>query len=147
MYQTTNLWVDKPPYLGACRGMCLTCFTCLLAETPPAAMVPTEGATATRRGSFQVFRRDLKRSKCRRWGSCSSTSEAGGTPRTSWCRLPGKGDVLLISEQYKRPESSNWYNYESRRAEVDVCNPDFVFRNFLKTERGFVWVEVASVRV
>ena len=56
-------------------------------------------------------------------------------------------DVLLISEQYKWSDNSAWYQDASRRAGILVCNPDLGVGDFLETDAGFVWVEVADVRV
>ena len=56
-------------------------------------------------------------------------------------------DVLLISEQYKWSENSAWYQDASRRANILICGPDFSFGDFLESDAGFVWVEVAGMRV
>ena len=56
-------------------------------------------------------------------------------------------DVLLISEQHKWSENSAWYQDASRRAGILVCSPDLSIGDFLKTDVGFVWVEVAGVCV
>ena len=56
-------------------------------------------------------------------------------------------DVMLISKQYKWSENSAWYQDASRRAGILVCNPDLGVGDFLETDAGFVWVEVARVRV
>ena len=56
-------------------------------------------------------------------------------------------DVLLISEQNKWSVNSAWYQDASRRAGILVCSPDLNIGEFLKTDAGFVWVEVAGVRV
>ena len=56
-------------------------------------------------------------------------------------------DVLLISEQYKWSENSAWYQDASRRADILVFNTDLGVGDFLETDAGFVWVEVAGVRV
>ena len=51
-------------------------------------------------GSCPVFQEGLRRLRGRNWSSCNSTSEGGGMPRTSWCRLPGRGGpmyCLLVS--------------------------------------------------
>ena len=55
-------------------------------------------------------------------------------------------DVLLISEQHKCSENSAWYQDASRRAGILVCSPDLSIADFLETDAGFVWVEVAGVR-
>ena len=56
-------------------------------------------------------------------------------------------DVLLISEQYKWSENSSWFQDASRRAGILVCSPDLSVGHFLEFDAGFVWVEVAGVRV
>ena len=56
-------------------------------------------------------------------------------------------DVLLISEQHKWSENSAWYQDASRRAGILVCSPDLSIADCLATDAGFVWVEVAGVRV
>ena len=56
-------------------------------------------------------------------------------------------DVLLISEQHKWSENSVSYQDVSRRAGIFVCSPDLSIADFLETDAGFVWVEVAGVRV
>ena len=56
-------------------------------------------------------------------------------------------DVLLISEQYKWSENSAWFQDASRRAGVLFCSPDLSFGDFLESDAGFVWVELAGVRV
>ena len=55
--------------------------------------------------------------------------------------------MLLISEQHKWSENSAWYQDASRRAGILVCSPDLSIGDFLETDAGFVWVEVAGVRV
>ena len=64
--------------------------------------------------------------------------------QTAWER---GADVLLISEQYKWFENSAWYQDASRRARIHVCNPDYGVRDVLKSDAGFVWVDVARVHV
>ena len=56
-------------------------------------------------------------------------------------------DVLVISEQQKWSENSTWYQDESRGAGILVCSPDLNIGDFLETDAGIVWVEVAGVRV
>ena len=56
-------------------------------------------------------------------------------------------DVLLISEQHNWFENSAWYQGSSRRAGILVFSPDLSIGDFLETDAGFVWVEVAGVRV
>ena len=56
-------------------------------------------------------------------------------------------DVLPISEQHKWSENSAWYQDTSRRAGILVCSPDLNIGDFLETDAGFVWVEVAGVRL
>ena len=58
-----------------------------------------------------------------------------------------RADVLLISEQHKWSENSAWYQDASSRAGILVYNPDLSIADFLETGAGFVWVEVAAVRV
>ena len=58
-----------------------------------------------------------------------------------------RADVLLISEQHKWSENSAWYQDASRRGGILVCSPDLSIADFLETDAGFVWVEVAGVRV
>ena len=58
-----------------------------------------------------------------------------------------RADVLLISEQHKWSENSAWYQDASRRAGILVCSPDLSIGDSLETDAGFVWVEVAGVRV
>ena len=58
-----------------------------------------------------------------------------------------RADVLLISEQYRKPENSVWFQDASRRAGIITCNPDLGVAKVLETDRGFVWVELAGVRV
>ena len=56
-------------------------------------------------------------------------------------------DVFLISEQHKWSENSAWYQDASRWAGNLACSPDLSIRDFLVTDAGFVWVELAGVRV
>ena len=56
-------------------------------------------------------------------------------------------DVLLISEQYKWSENSSWFQDASRRAGILVCSPDLSVVDFLESDAGFVWVEVAGMCV
>ena len=58
-----------------------------------------------------------------------------------------RADVLLISEEHKWSENSFWYQDASKRAGILVCSPDLSIGDFLETDAGFVWVEVAGVRV
>ena len=48
-------------------------------------------------GSYPVFRKELRRLRGRNSSSCSSTSEGRRTPRTFWCRLPGRGGPMYCS--------------------------------------------------
>ena len=54
---------------------------------------------------------------------------------------------MLISEQHKWSENSAWYQDASRRAGILACSPDLNIGDLLETDAGFVWVEVAGVRV
>ena len=56
-------------------------------------------------------------------------------------------DVLLISEKHKWSENSAWYQAASQRAVILVCSFDLNIGDFLETDAGFVWVEMARVRV
>ena len=56
-------------------------------------------------------------------------------------------DVLLITEQYKWCENSAWYQHASRGAGILICSPDLSVGDFLESDSGFVWLEVAGVRV
>ena len=56
-------------------------------------------------------------------------------------------DVLIMSGQYKWSENSAWYQDASRKAGTLVCSPDLSIGDFLENDAGFVWVEVAGVRV
>ena len=58
-----------------------------------------------------------------------------------------RADVLLISEQHKWSENSAWYQDASRTAGILVCSPDLSIADFLVIDAGFVWVEVAGLRV
>ena len=58
-----------------------------------------------------------------------------------------RADVLLISEQHKWSESSAWYQDALRRAGILVLSPDLSIGDFLETDAGLVWVEVAGERV
>ena len=74
--------------------------------------------------------------------------EREGSPEPSDADCQGEeGDVLLISEQHKCSKNSDWYQDASRRAGILVCSPDLSIGDFLDTDAGFVWVEVAGVRV
>ena len=64
--------------------------------------------------------------------------------QTAWER---EADVLLISEQCKWSENSAWFQNASRRAAILVCSPDLSVGDFLESDAGFVWLEVAGVRV
>ena len=55
--------------------------------------------------------------------------------------------VLLISEQHKWSENSAWYQDATRRGGILVCSSDLSIADFLETDVGFVWAEVAGVRV
>ena len=48
-------------------------------------------------GSCPVFREELQRLRGSKWSSCSSTSGEERMPRTSWCRLPGRGGPMSCS--------------------------------------------------
>ena len=56
-------------------------------------------------------------------------------------------DVMLISEQYKWSENSACYEDASGRAGILICSPDLSVGDFLESDAGFIWVEVAGVRV
>ena len=58
-----------------------------------------------------------------------------------------RADVLHISEQHKQSENFACYQDASRRAGILVCSSDLSIGDFLKTDTGFVWVEVAGARV
>ena len=55
--------------------------------------------------------------------------------------------MLLISEQYKWSENSAWFQDASRRVGILVCSPDLSAGDFLESDAGFCWVEVAGMRV
>ena len=57
-----------------------------------------------------------------------------------------RADFLLISEQHKWTDNCAWYQGASRRAGILVCRADLSIGDFL-IDSGFVWVEVAGVRV
>lgn len=57
-------------------------------------------------------------------------------------------DVLFFSEQYKKPDPSNsWFQDASARAGILVCNPAMTVSKFLEADMGFVWVEIADLRL
>ena len=56
-------------------------------------------------------------------------------------------DVLLMSEQHKWSENSALYQDASQRAGIVVCSPGLSIGDFLESDAGFSWVEVAGVRV
>ena len=58
-----------------------------------------------------------------------------------------RADVLLISEQHKWSKNSACYQDASRRAWILVCSSNLSTGDFLETDAGFVWVEVAGIRV
>ena len=47
----------------------------------------------------------------------------------------------------KWSKNSAWYQAASRRAGILICSPDLSIGDFLETNAGFVWVEMAGVRV
>ena len=57
-----------------------------------------------------------------------------------------EADVLLVSEQYKRSENSSWFQDASRRGGI-LVSPNLSAGDFLESDAGFVWVEMAGVRV
>ena len=57
----------------------------------PTGRMPVEDAAPRDTWPEAVRREELRRFRDRNWCSCSSTSEGGGMPRTSWCRLPERG--------------------------------------------------------
>ena len=57
--------------------------------------------------------------------------ECKASPRCLTCTDRGEKDVA----------------HASRRARILVCSPDLSIRDFLETDAGFVWVEVAGVRM
>lgn len=56
-------------------------------------------------------------------------------------------DLLLFSEQCRKPGSSVWYVDTSGRSGIQLCNPNLTVGEFRETNNGFVWVEVAGVRI
>ena len=58
-----------------------------------------------------------------------------------------RADVLLISDQYKWSENSAWYQDALRRSGFLVCSPDMSVGDFLESDAGFIWVEVAGARL
>ncbi|XP_043474028.1 uncharacterized protein LOC122506100 [Leptopilina heterotoma] len=56
-------------------------------------------------------------------------------------------DILLISEQYKKQGFSNWFQDSSGRSAIHICNPDITAGSFLGTDKGYVWVEMAGIRI
>ena len=58
-----------------------------------------------------------------------------------------RADVLLTSGQHKWSENSAWYEDASRKAGILVCSPSLSIGDLLETDVGFVWVEVAGIRV
>ena len=55
-----------------------------------------------------------------------------------------RADVLLISEKHKWSKNSAWYQDASRRTGILVYSPDLSIGDFLETDAGLVWVEVAG---
>ncbi|XP_051175653.1 uncharacterized protein LOC127290876, partial [Leptopilina boulardi] len=56
-------------------------------------------------------------------------------------------DVLFCSEQHRKNDLAPWYQDKTGRAAVQVCNPDLRVDRFLETSSGFVWIEVAGLRM
>ena len=56
-------------------------------------------------------------------------------------------DVLLISKQNKCSENSAWYQDASRMVDILVCSTDLSVGDFLESDAGFIWMEVAVVRL
>ncbi|XP_043479874.1 uncharacterized protein LOC122509708 [Leptopilina heterotoma] len=56
-------------------------------------------------------------------------------------------DILLISEQYKKQGFSNWFQDSSGRSAIQICNPGITTGSFLGTDKGFVWADVAGIRI
>ena len=50
-------------------------------------------------------------------------------------------------EKYKWSENSAWYQDASRRTRILVCSPDLSIEDGLEYNAGFVYVEVAGVRL
>lgn len=56
-------------------------------------------------------------------------------------------DILIVSEQYKQPESGSWFQDTTGRAAIAVLNRDLNIREASDPVANFVWVEVDEVRV
>lgn len=58
-----------------------------------------------------------------------------------------KADILLFSEQCKKPDLSTWYQDSTGRAGIQILNPKLQIGQFLETDRGHAWVEVEGLRI
>ena len=53
----------------------------------------------------------------------------------------------MSSELYKWSENSAWLQDASQRTRILVYSPDLSIGDFLESNAGFIWMEVAGVRV
>lgn len=56
-------------------------------------------------------------------------------------------DILLLTEPYRKLDSENWFQDDSGRAAIVVCNPARKVGKTKSTSNGFVWIEVGNVRI
>lgn len=58
-----------------------------------------------------------------------------------------KADVLIISEQYRKPETGSWFQDQTTRAAIAVLNPSLKIRKVGEPAANYVWVDIEGVRV
>lgn len=58
-----------------------------------------------------------------------------------------KVDVLLISEQYRKPELGCWFQDVSGRAAISVLNRELRVKEVGEQASNFVWIDVGGMRI
>lgn len=56
-------------------------------------------------------------------------------------------DVVIISEPYKKPSSSIWYQDPSNRAAILICNKKLHISEICEENAGFVYVTLNGIRI
>ena len=56
-------------------------------------------------------------------------------------------DILLISEQYRKPEMGTWFEDGTSKAVIVIRNKTLSIKDTGKQELGFVWVEVEGIHM
>lgn len=56
-------------------------------------------------------------------------------------------DILLLTEPYKKTNQKNWFEDNTSRAAIVVCNQEMNLRKSESSDKGYVWAETNTARI